>query len=296
MISFITIGGILSISFVVVEWKVAKFPVMPLRLFERPAAKILFMHNFITGIIYYTDLYYLPLYYQVVLGHSALISGVLILPLIMGFSAASASGGFILSYLGRSNPIIWTGYVLWTAGAGGRIAFGENSSVGLIVGCLLIEGFGIGWVFQPVMIALLANNRKEDRAVVTSLRNFLRTTGGAIGLAIGAAIINNVLAASLPSHISSANALQLTTVLNELSAEDRDAIRGAYMKGLKIVFQLGCPLSGVCLITSLFLTDVPLATAYDRYKTDTEKKAETEGQQKAVLVQESSGIEMKSSK
>lgn len=33
------------------------------------------------------------------------------------------------------------------------------------------------------MIVLLANSRKEDRAVATSLRNFSRTVGGAVGLA-----------------------------------------------------------------------------------------------------------------
>lgn len=33
------------------------------------------------------------------------------------------------------------------------------------------------------MIVLLANSRKEDRAVATSLRNFSRTIGGAVGLA-----------------------------------------------------------------------------------------------------------------
>jgi MFS family permease len=248
---------------------------MPIRLFERRAAKILFMHNFITGIVYYTDLYYLPLYYQVVLGKSALTSGLLILPLILGFSVASTVGGFILSKIGHCNPVIWAGYVLWTAGAGGRIAFGENASLGLIIGCLLVEGLGIGWSFQPVMIALLANTRKEDRAVVTGLRNFLRTIGGAVGLAIGAAIVNNVLAANLPAHISSKSALQLASMLNELSTADRDVIRGAYMKGLRIVFTLGSPMIGFCLVTSAWLKDVSLATAHDKYKTTDEMKTQS---------------------
>lgn len=239
---------------------------MPIRLFERNSAKIMFTHNVITGIVYYTSLYYLPLYYQIVRGRSPLLSGTLILPLILGFSAGSSLGGFLLSGLGRCNPVIWAGYVLWTAGAGGRIAFDEDTSTGVAVGCLLIEGFGMGFSMQPVMIALLANTRKEDRAVVTGLRNFLRTIGGAIGLAICAAILNNVFQSSLPVEIQNQNALQLASMLDSLTPSEQEAVKMAYMKGFRIIFYLGCPLIGICLLSSLFMEDVHLATAYDRYK------------------------------
>lgn len=263
IVSFLVIGSVLALAFVAVEQKVAKLPLVPMRLFEKRTAGILFVHNFITGIVYYSSLYYLPLYFQVVLGQTPLMSGVLILPLIMGFSAASTGAGFCLSYLGRYNPIIRAGYILWTAGAGGRIAFGETTSIGVAVGCLLVEGFGMGFSFQPVMIALLANTRKPDRAVVTGLRNFLRTVGGAVGLAISAAITNNVLQTSLDGDGElGSSAVQLVSVLDTLPEADQEAIQAAYMKGLKIVFYLGCPLIGTCLLSSLALVDVPLATAH----------------------------------
>lgn len=266
IIAFFTIGGVLAVSLIIWEWKIAKFPVMPMRLFEKRAAKILFMHNFITGIVYYSDLYYLPLYFQVVRGHSPLTSGLLILPLILGFSAFSTCGGFLLSKLGRCNPVIWAGYVLWTAGAGGHIAFGSSTPIGVTIGCLLIEGFGLGWAFQPVMIALLANTRKEDRAVVTGLRNFLRTVGGAVGLAVCAAILNNVLKADLPEDLASQKVTQLISNMEALPTHQQIAIKTAYMNGLKIIFYLACPLMGFCLLTSLFVADVELATAHEKQK------------------------------
>ncbi|KAF2400585.1 putative MFS transporter [Trichodelitschia bisporula] len=262
IISFLVIGSLLGISFILYEWKFAQYPVMPLRVFERPSAKIMFTHNFLTGIVYYSDLYFLPLYFQVVLGHSPLLSGILILPLILGFSASSALGGVMLSRLNRCNPIIWAGYVMWTAGAGAHMAFGKDSSVGLLVGCLLVEGIGMGWAFQPVMIALLANTRKEDRAVVTGLRNFLRTIGGAVGLAVCTATINNVLRANLPEGVSGKSAMQLIHTLD--GGKESEMVRVAYMKGVKIVFYLACPIIAVCLISSLALTDVTLTTAYDK--------------------------------
>lgn len=250
------------------QWRFARYPTMPFRLFERRAAKILFTHNFVSGVVYYTDLYYLPLYYQIILDKSPLLSGVLILPLILGFSFASATGGFAISRLGRTNPVIRAGYVLWTAGAGGRIAFGPRTSVGVVVGCLVVEGVGLGLSMQPVMIALLCNTRKEDRAVVTGLRNFLRTVGGAIGLAIAAAIINNVLLERLPPSLPRAAATELANLLDTLPVHEREGVVSAYMTGLHVVFYLGAPLMGACLVSSAFLEDVPLATAHDRYKKD----------------------------
>ena len=73
------------------------------------------------------------------------------------------------------------------------------------------------------MIALLANTEKADRAAVTSLRNFIRTTGGAVGLSIGSSILNNVLVANLPPTVTAAGALQFTN-LKDLMFEERDGV------------------------------------------------------------------------
>ncbi|PGH16034.1 hypothetical protein AJ79_02014 [Helicocarpus griseus UAMH5409] len=287
VISFFCVGGILAISFILVEWKLAKIPVMPFHLFDRTSAKILFTHNFITGIVYYTDLYYLPLYYQVILGYSPLMSGVLIIPLILSFSASSTTAGFILSKIGRCNPVIRIGYIFWTAGAGGRIVFGENTPLAVVIVCLIIEGIGIGFSFQPVMIALLSNTRKEDRAVVTGLRNFLRTIGGAIGLAICAAVLNNILIANVPAYLAVGDApIQLSSLLETLSPPDRAVVVTAYMRGLRVVFCLGCPLIGVCLLTSAFLTDIPLATAYEKNKVQRQGTGIAEGKHEGATVEQ----------
>lgn len=118
----------------------------------------------------------------------------------MAFSIGSSSSGVIISRVGKYNGVLRTGYILWAAGAGGRIALHRTSHIAVMVVSQIIEGIGTGFCFQPGlppiseprktitdnhpgMIVLLANSRKEDRAVATGLRNFLRTVGGAVGLA-----------------------------------------------------------------------------------------------------------------
>jgi len=107
------------------------------------------------------------------------------------------------------------------------------------------------------MIALLANTEKADRAVATGLRNFIRTTGGAVGLSIGSSILNNVLIANIPPTVSAADALQFTN-LYDLTPEERDGVIDAYMKGIQTIMYLGAPMVGVMLLGSLILTEVRL--------------------------------------
>jgi MFS family permease len=64
VISMITLGGISMITFIIVEWKVAAMPMMPLRLIKIPAVSAIVVQNFLFGIVYYSHLYYLPIYYQ----------------------------------------------------------------------------------------------------------------------------------------------------------------------------------------------------------------------------------------
>ena len=101
------------------------------------------------GVVYFTDLYFIPLYFQNVRGYSPILSGVMILPLIVGFSIGSSTSGVLISRIGITNPVIRTGLVLWTSGAGGRMAWHKNTHIAVLVISQIIEGIGVGCCFQP---------------------------------------------------------------------------------------------------------------------------------------------------
>lgn len=46
-------------------------------------------------------------------------------------------------------PVLWTGFVLWTVGAGLKLLFSRSTSIAVYVIATLIEGAGVGLVFQP---------------------------------------------------------------------------------------------------------------------------------------------------
>lgn len=255
----LTIGSMLIIVFVLVEWKVAKLPIMPsmffcfllffffryhpsaftyiiititltlthpleviidtsglVRLFQSDySANLVLIMATMQGVVYWANLFYIPLYLQTVRGYSPIMSGVIILPMVASHGIGSLVSGQIISRTGHYSPIIIAANFVWLLGISLQTLYTRTTPVWVICVVGFLEGIGIGCTFQrtcfysilPVLfplyvkiseenrlyetnvkestaslIALLAHSRKADRAVANSLRNFLRIMGGSVGL------------------------------------------------------------------------------------------------------------------
>lgn len=107
------------------------------------------IQNFLIGIVFYSLLYYLPIYFQTAREMSVLASAALVVPIVMPQAIASALSGQYISRMGRYGEVIWTGYICWVIGTGIHIAFTRTFPLAAIIVVLAIEGAGVGLVFQP---------------------------------------------------------------------------------------------------------------------------------------------------
>lgn len=147
------------------------------------SANILLIQNLAIGWVYWGNLFYIPVYFQTVRGYDPGKSGVLLLPMVIAHGIFSGTSGFLVSYTGGYYWILLLGSAVWTIGASLKAKFYEKTtSLWMFIVFGILEGFGVGFCFQPVLVALLASSAKADRAVMTGLRNFLRSMGGAVGL------------------------------------------------------------------------------------------------------------------
>ncbi|KAF2181366.1 major facilitator superfamily transporter [Zopfia rhizophila CBS 207.26] len=266
VIAMVIIGGCTAIAFVVYECKVAPIPIMPLRLVKAPYCAALHVQNFFTGVCYYGNFFYLPIYFQSVLDFSALVSGALLLPVIVTTSIASMASGQVMSRSGRYMWIVFAGFVLWTLGTGLTCAFSRLTKMWKIVVALIVEGLGIGMTLQPTLVAILSNSSNSDRAVATGLRNFIRTIGGAFGLIISGAILANTLESQL-SHHSFMNkdimkSLTSSTYAVEklgLTRDEKDLVLNSYMQGIRYIYVLyaACAGTNLLLCTGIGNTSPP---------------------------------------
>ncbi|RDW85737.1 MFS multidrug transporter-like protein [Coleophoma crateriformis] len=264
VISMLTLGSISAVAFVIVEWKFAAMPMMPLHLFKNPAIFAILLQNFLFGIVYYSHLYYLPIYYQNARQWSPLLSAALTIPFVAGQSFFSICSGQYISRTKRYGEIIWLGYGLWTLGSGLIMLFTRTTPRWQIVIFLIIEGAGVGNVFQPTLIAAQAHTRKQDRAVVISVRNFVRALGGSVGLALSSAVFSNVLSKQLnvlsvplPSGFKSGILASILSVpdLSSLTATQKAEVLDAYMSASHGVFTVWVPIMGTCLLLCFLIKD-----------------------------------------
>jgi MFS family permease len=258
-------GVLLTIMFFIFEWKVPALPIMPLRLYSAPHCWALYLQTFLTGLAYFGNLFYLPIYFQSILKYSPLVSGALILPIIITTSFASIACGQYMARVGSYMHCILVGFVLWTVGNGLTLLFDRQTGLETLIPVLVVEGIGIGLTLQPVLVGMYANSRTEDRAVITGLRNFIRTIGGAFGLVVSGVILSNTLSEKLDreSFVSDKLLTDLTSSTYtldalDLSQQQRNTILDAYMLGMRYIFIFYTVCSGMSLLLTFWVGNTSL--------------------------------------
>ncbi|KAL1609639.1 hypothetical protein SLS59_001148 [Nothophoma quercina] len=240
---------------------------------------------FINGWNFLVQVYYIPSFYQLIYGFSAVKSGALLLPITLTQTLFSTLSGLIVHKTGRYRECLLVGWAVWAVGLG-LISTLDQPSLGKQIGYGLLAGFGLGNTLQPSLIAVQAGVERKHMAVVTSFRNFTRNLGGTLGLAISGTIINNAVRAALVPYGLSRSDIQLLLDSPERFQEDsgeqrtellRVALSSAYQKGFKIVFIVGAVLNALAFGAAWFLMPhIELARADDEILKEEGKKWDAE--------------------
>ena len=145
--------GTLTISlFFVVEYRFATYPLMPLRIFSQRSSIACLGVCFFHAYVFIAGSYYLPLYFQAVLGASPILSGVYLLPTALSLSLTSAITGVVIKKTGQFLPPIWLGFICMTVGYGLFIDLAPGSSWAKIILYQIVAGIGVGPNFQSPLI------------------------------------------------------------------------------------------------------------------------------------------------
>ena len=98
VIVLLVLGVVSLIIFIIIEWKVASLPIIPLRLLHHRSLAILTWISFLSGAYYYGNSYFLPIYFQLTLSPPAgpLLSSGLLQALLLPQIATALMAGFAL--------------------------------------------------------------------------------------------------------------------------------------------------------------------------------------------------------
>jgi len=175
-------------------------PFVPLRLFQNAVLRIAAPVNFTSGLLFYLGVFFLPVFFQEVAGVDATVSGLLLIPLMIGTAAATTFAGHRVERTGRYRlwPIL--GGVIMTIGALALTTVALDTPVAIVAGFGAVVGIGIGFAMQTSILAVQNAVDVADLGMATSTALLARTLGGTVGVPMFGA----VLAAGLPAHHATA--------------------------------------------------------------------------------------------
>jgi len=270
----VIIGLFILAALMLVAWyfsaRRAAEPVLPLRLFRNPVFNVCSAIGLAAGFAMFGALSYLPLFLQVVHGVTPTISGVYLLPMVLGMLITSIGSGQLIARTGRYKiyPIIGTAVL--TVSLFLLSTLDETTSIVVMNVYFFLLGFSLGLIIQVLVIAVQNTTDYTDLGAATSGVTFFRTIGGSFGVSVFGAIFSNQLASQLGRALTgerlppgfSASAIQSNaSALKQLPADLRDAILHAYSDALHPVFLTAVPIAFIAFVLSWFLREVPLRTA-----------------------------------
>ena len=250
--------------FVLVERRAAE-PVLPLHLFKTRVFSVTSLVGFIVGFAMFGAITYLPAFFQVVRGISPTISGVYLLPLMVGLLTVSIGSGQIISRTGKYRFFPIAGTALMTLGLYLLSLMGVGSSTFQDAAYMLVLGMGLGGVMQVLVIIVQNGVPHSELGVATSGATFFRSIGGSFGTAIFGAIFANVLVGnlakhlhgiSLPSGFSAADATP--ALLKHLPAAVHAGFVAGYAESIQTVFIVAVPIAALAFLATWLIPQVEL--------------------------------------
>lgn len=122
------------------------------------------------------------------------------------------------------------------------------------------------------LVAAQAHSSKADRAVVISSRNFLRSLGGACGLAVASALFSNTLFNNLPpppslpenTYDGIISSVFSVPDLSGLSEEHTNIVLDVYTEASRSVFYFWVGCISICWLLTVFIKDKGLQRKEER--------------------------------
>lgn len=254
--------------FVVVEAR-AEDPIIPLSLFKNRIFINATAIGFTLGLGMFAAIAFVPTFLQMSSGTSAAVSGLLMLPMMVGMMGTSIWSGLAITKSGRYKAYPIAG-ALVTALA--MLAFTTlSSSTALWLICVYLFAFGAGLGLIMQVVVLVVQNAVDPVMVgtATSTNNYFREVGASLGVAIFGAMFTNRLSEKLtdvftaaganPTDAGNATATLDPQTLAQLPEQLRDGIVTAYADSLAPVFWYLIPFILIAFVLALLLKQVPLS-------------------------------------
>ncbi|MEU3984547.1 MDR family MFS transporter [Streptomyces sp. NPDC026672] len=249
--------------FVRVERRAAE-PITPPRLFAHRDFTLAQILSFLVGAVLVSVINYLPQYMQFVQGSSPTVSGLLILPLMLGMLTSQLITGRLMDGGGLDRAVPLTGGAVTFAGALLLLMLGTDTPLALASALTLFVGAGVGALMQSTLLTTMNSAPPQDMGAATGTVTLVRTIGGSLGVAMLGAVQSSRMSDVLAERLGAATEQRLTAgggltpaLLKDMPAGTRAAVEDAVSSGLHGVLVGAAVLSALAFGTAWFVRAAP---------------------------------------
>ncbi|KAI0376197.1 putative MFS multidrug transporter [Hypomontagnella monticulosa] len=197
--------------------------------------------------------YYLPVYFQGVKGATPFLSGVYLLPSILGQLFSSVASGILVGKVGYYLPFTLVSAAMVSIANGILSMLAPDTSTGKWIGYQIILGVGRGLGMQMPIIAVQNTLPPAQIAVAMALTMFSQNFGGALFLSFSETIFTNSLKTLIPEYAPSVDPQTVidagaTGFRGSISSSALANVLLAYAQSVDRVFYLTAGASVACFI------------------------------------------------
>lgn len=254
--------GLLTIVFVGTQIWLGEKATLPPRIISQRTVAAACAFVILFGGSAYILMYYMPIFFQSIRGSSAILSGIQLLPMLMGLVVSSFAVGALVTMLGYYTPFLIGSTAIFAVGAGLITTYSADISDARWIGYQILAGAGLGAGFQVPQAAVQTVLAQEDIPVGSSALIFFQNLGGSIFISVGQSVFQNSLSTALtqlaptvdPTVVFSAGATGLEKALKDAGqASAYQAVLAAYNRGLQDTFRVSLGLGLGALLATLFV-------------------------------------------
>ncbi|WP_199752775.1 MDR family MFS transporter [Actinoplanes sp. ATCC 53533] len=256
-------GGVVLLGLAVLVESRAAEPIIPLSIFANRTVSLTIVASVLVGVAMFGGTVFLSQYFQISLGKSPTVAGLMSLPLIFGLLVSSTVAGQLITKYGRWKAYLVGGAAVMTGGMLLLSTINAGTSVLTLSLYMVVLGVGVGMLMQNLVLAAQNDVPAQELGATTSALTFFRSMGGAIGVsALGAVLASRVTTLMAERFGPAAGGDGTATVpdLTTLPPPVRAIVADVYGQATAELFLVGGPIAALAVVAVLFIREKPLHT------------------------------------
>jgi EmrB/QacA subfamily drug resistance transporter len=245
---WIAASALLLALFAVAEQRAVE-PILPLRLLASRIVATSLTLVFLLGLGMFGAIAFVPLFVQGAMGGTATEAGRALTPLFLGWVLTSVAGARLTLVIGY-RPTTWLGTVLLALSFVALAFVDVDSPRWYLPSASLGLGSGMGFAMLALLLALQHAVPRSELGIATSLNQFARSVGAAVGVAA----MGSVLSWMLGPGVTLQRGLAHGAIAFDPATAERLAA------ALRAVFGLCAGVSALAILPGLALPPIDFST------------------------------------